>query len=227
MIWALEMLWRRSVPVLVAICLLESCSTPFPPARCEVDMPALPRLSIASFQPRIRDQVQKAYHEVESKPKDAETNGRIGMLLHAFEQYESAELCYRRARSLDPNKFQWAYYLGLVQAIDGKNQEAATTLQAAMRLDPGYLPARLKTVGREPGHLPVDSQRRSAARPGLLLAGTSGVGQRPGDHIRRAVPQGLPAVAQLWHGSVCPGAGLPENGQHGRGRAAHGSLSEI
>jgi len=144
MIWALEMLWRRSLPFLVAILLVDACSTPSPLARRKGDLPGLPRLTIASFRPQIRDQVQKAYQEVETKPKDSDSNGRLGMLLHAFQQYESAELCYRRARILDPNRFQWAYYLGLAQAIDGKNQEAAATLQDAMRLDPGYLPARLK-----------------------------------------------------------------------------------
>jgi tetratricopeptide (TPR) repeat protein len=66
------------------------------------------------------------------------------MLLQAFEQYESAELCYRRARILDSNRFPWAYYLGLTQAIEGKNEDAAVTLRDAIRLDPGYLPARLK-----------------------------------------------------------------------------------
>jgi tetratricopeptide (TPR) repeat protein len=66
------------------------------------------------------------------------------MLLHAYEQYESAEICYRRARLLSHDRFQWAYYLGLVQSIDGKGREAAATLQEAVRLDPEYLPARMK-----------------------------------------------------------------------------------
>src|SRR5438067_11355351 len=76
------------------------------------------------------------------------------MLLHAFEQYESAEVCYRRARTLDAGAFRWAYYLGLVQTLDGKNEQAAATLRDAIRLDPAYLPARLKlaevllTLGR-------------------------------------------------------------------------------
>ena len=66
------------------------------------------------------------------------------MLLHAYEQYESAEICYGRARILSPDRFQWAYYLGLIQSIDGKNDAAAVTLQEAVRLDPEYLPARMK-----------------------------------------------------------------------------------
>src|SRR5260370_32495464 len=80
---------------------------------------------------------------VEAKPRDAGANGRMGMLLHAFEQYESAEICYRRARILDPSRFQWAYYLGLTQVINGKS-DAAATLGDTIRLDSEYLPARLK-----------------------------------------------------------------------------------
>src|SRR4029077_429045 len=45
---------------------------------------------------------------------------------------------------LDPDRFQWAYYLGLTQVINGKSEEAAATLRDAIRLDPEYLPARLK-----------------------------------------------------------------------------------
>ena len=144
MIWSLEMLWWRSLPGLVAILLLNACSSPSRSARNETGLPDLPRLPIANFRPQIRDRVQAAFHEVEAKPKDADANGRTGMLLHAFEQYEAAEVYYRRARFLDPNRLQWAYYLGLAEALDGRHQEAAASLRDAIRLDPGYVPARLK-----------------------------------------------------------------------------------
>ena len=140
------MLRRRYLPAIIAILLVDGCSAPSHPARTEGDFPDLPRLIFANFRPQIREQVQQAYREVEARPKDPDANGRMGMLLHAFEQYESAELCYRRARILDPKRFQWAYYLGLTQAIDGKNAEAAAALRDAVGLDPGYLPGRLKLV---------------------------------------------------------------------------------
>ena len=138
------MLWWRLLPGLIAILLVDACSGPSASTRRQTDLPDLPRLTIANFRPQIRDRVQQAFHEVEAKPKDADANGRMGMLLHAFEQYEAAEVCYRRARILDPRRLQWAYYLGLAQSLDGKNAEAASTLRDAIRLDPEYLPARLK-----------------------------------------------------------------------------------
>jgi tetratricopeptide (TPR) repeat protein len=137
---------------LIAVILIGgACSGPSHRAR---DLPGLPRITIDSFRPKVRDQVEQAYREVVARPEDAAANGRLGMLLHAFEQYESAEACYRRAHTLDPRRFQWAYYLGLTQAVNGKNDEAAATLQSAGSLDAEYLPARLKfaetllTLGR-------------------------------------------------------------------------------
>ena len=118
----------RSSLCLVAILVLGACS-----ARRERDLPDLPSLTIANFRPQIRDRVQKAYDDVKAKPKDADANGRLGMLLQAFSQFESAELCYRRARILDPNRFQWAYYLGLAQSLDGKNEEALRSLREGHR----------------------------------------------------------------------------------------------
>jgi tetratricopeptide (TPR) repeat protein len=139
----------RSSLGLVAILLLEACSS-----HRNSDFSDLPKLNITNFRPQIRDRVQKAFDEVKAKPKDAEANGHLGMLLQAFSQFESAELFYQRARIGDPNRFQWAYYLGLTQSLDGKNEEAARNLRDATRLDPQYLPARLKlaevllTLGR-------------------------------------------------------------------------------
>ena len=134
---------RLTVPGLIAVLFTAACSKPDRGLH-QTGLPDIPRLKLTTFRPQIRDQIQKGYEEVTAKPKDPDANGRMGMLLHAFEQYETAELCYRRAHSLDPSRFQWAYYLGLVQAIDGRNEDAAATLGVAIRLEPEYLPARIK-----------------------------------------------------------------------------------
>ena len=136
---------------LMTFVMLSACSSPSP--RHE-KLPHLPHLSIASFRPTIRNEVQRAYTEASAKSYDAEASGRLGMLLQAFEQTESAEICYRRARALDRQRFEWAYYLGFTQSLNGKNEDAAASLFDALRIDPEYLPARLKlaevliTLGR-------------------------------------------------------------------------------
>src|SRR5947209_9856629 len=137
------MFWWRSLHCLVAILLLDACGSPHHSAKQD-HLPDLPRLAMANFRPQIRAQVQKAYQDLEAKPSDADANGQLGMLLHALEQFEAAEACYRRARMLDGNSFRWAYYLGLVQAAGGNYEHSAAALRDAIRLDPGYLPARLK-----------------------------------------------------------------------------------
>jgi len=107
-------------------------------------LPELPQLSMDKFLPAVREQIEKAYQAVRAYPKDAAANGKLGMVLHAHDQYESAAVCYRRAHLLDHASFQWLYYLGIVQSAQGKNDEAAATLRQAVRLDRDYLPAQLR-----------------------------------------------------------------------------------
>jgi tetratricopeptide (TPR) repeat protein len=66
------------------------------------------------------------------------------MTLHAYEQYESAAVCYERAHILAPNEFRWGYYLGMARAELGRQREAAEAFRAALRLQPDHLPARLR-----------------------------------------------------------------------------------
>jgi tetratricopeptide (TPR) repeat protein len=87
--------------------------------------------------------VKQAYDETLKNPKSASANGRLGMLLHAYDSDAEAEVCYRRAHLLDPKSLNWTYYLGLVQADQGEFQEAAAALRQALRQNPKYLPAEL------------------------------------------------------------------------------------
>jgi tetratricopeptide (TPR) repeat protein len=107
----------------------------------------MPKLDLGSYRPELRAQVQKTLQRLQTTPEDPEANGRLGMLFHAFEQLDSAETFYRRAHLLDPARSQWAYYLGLVLALNGKNEGAATNLRDAIHLDATYVPARLKLAG--------------------------------------------------------------------------------
>jgi tetratricopeptide (TPR) repeat protein len=70
------------------------------------------------------------------------------------------EACYRRARRFEPERFQWGYYLALVQALSGKNEEAAANLKDAIRIDPGYVPAEIKLAEILLGLGRLDDSRR-------------------------------------------------------------------
>lgn len=107
-------------------------------------LPDLPRIDMANFLPATRDQIQQIYSAALAKPDSADGCGTLGMVLDAYEQQESAETCYRRAHLLDSGSFRWAFYLGWVQVALGKYGEAIGTFSEALRIDPDYLPARLK-----------------------------------------------------------------------------------
>lgn len=78
-------------------------------------------------------------NEARVKPNDAAANGRLGMVLHAYDQLAAARLAYRRAGILDPKSFDWAYYEGAAST----GSEAVEPLRRALRIR-DYVPAKLK-----------------------------------------------------------------------------------
>jgi tetratricopeptide (TPR) repeat protein len=106
--------------------------------------PDLPRLQLDNFLPAVREQVQKAYKAAQANPNDPETSGQLGMVLDAYEQYDSAEACYRRAHMLDVRSFRWLYLLGWVQEAQGIHEKAAASLGNAVWLKKDDLPAQLR-----------------------------------------------------------------------------------
>jgi tetratricopeptide (TPR) repeat protein len=106
-------------------------------------LPGLPSLSLDRIAPSARRLIGSALTAVEKNPRDPQLNGRLGMALHAYEQFEAAEICYGRAHDLDPQEFRWAYYLGAVQFQQRKYAEAAGSLRVALDRAPEDDPARL------------------------------------------------------------------------------------
>ncbi len=108
------------------------------------DLPPLPMLSLQNFLPAIRQQLQEAYDAVVIHPRDSAANGKLGMVLQAYGELQGAEIAYRRAHLLAPFHFDWIYYLAQIRAAQGNCDDAARLLREALKLNPGYLPARLK-----------------------------------------------------------------------------------
>lgn len=106
-------------------------------------LPSLPRLDFNDSFPVFQRQVREALGSVRARPNDAAVNGKLGMILDAYEQYDPAAVCYLRAHLLDPKSFEWTYDLGYVELKQGRYRHAAETLRAALRLRPDYLPAML------------------------------------------------------------------------------------
>ncbi len=106
-------------------------------------MPPLPKLPLETYEAGIREPITQAYRSAEQEPEDPERNGTLGMLLYANEQYELAETCFARAHALGPKEARWAYLLGRTQVYLAHYDRAIASLGEALRLEAGYLPARL------------------------------------------------------------------------------------
>jgi tetratricopeptide (TPR) repeat protein len=106
------------------------------------DSPGLPRLAIDNLPPPVRAGLERAYDD--ARARDASAVGRLAMMLHAYEQYRSADACYRIARQLEPQSMSWAYLSGVVQAEQGENTAAFASFRQALDIEPNYLPARVR-----------------------------------------------------------------------------------
>jgi len=102
----------------------------------------LPRLAIDSFPEVSRKAIGPSYEDAVAHPNDVARVGRLAMLLHAWEQFQSAAAAYQRARSLESG-FEWFYLGGLVETRLAHHEDAARLLAEAVRLNPDSLPARL------------------------------------------------------------------------------------
>jgi hypothetical protein len=107
-------------------------------------LPSLPVVDTARFLPAVRQRIEAAFAEAKAKPADSGANRQLGMVLHANDQFAAARVCYERASILDSKRFDWVYYLGIAQRVDGKSAEAAVTLGRSLTLRPNWLPAELK-----------------------------------------------------------------------------------
>lgn len=113
-------------------------------AQSHSEVAELPRLTLDNFSPGIREQIDEAYSFARSHAGDPRASGRLGMILQTYGLLQEAEACYRRAVQLESNSFRWAYYLGAVEADQGRCDTAASTLRLALRIDASYVPAKLR-----------------------------------------------------------------------------------
>jgi Flp pilus assembly protein TadD len=122
-------------PLLVlALCLIAACGGP-PPLE---ELPPLPaEVRMEDALPAIRSQVREALEQARANPQDAESNGRLGMVLAAYDRLDAALDAFARARLLAPDDYRWAYLYGFLLGQQGRTEEAATALREARALLPG------------------------------------------------------------------------------------------
>jgi tetratricopeptide (TPR) repeat protein len=106
--------------------------------------PEFPRPVLDNFSSAIREQIQQAYENAKSHPSDAKATGILGMTLQTYGLLQEAATYYQRAADLQPKEFRWTYYLGLIEADQGRCEPAESQLHLALGIDPDYVPAKLK-----------------------------------------------------------------------------------
>ena len=132
---------RRLVrlPGIFLVLLTASCSNDGLP-----DVPRFEALGFADAPDAVRHQVLSVYEQWQEKPLDADRNGRLGMHLSVYGKLVTAEVLYRRARTLAPGEFRWTYYLAFTLRELGRPDEAAGMFREALKIDPGHANARLQ-----------------------------------------------------------------------------------
>ena len=114
------------------------------PSAAKPDLTLLREIQQEEFEPAVGEQIRLAYNETLRTPENADTVGRLGMILQCYRKYELAEICYRRATALSPHSLRWVYCLGNIEGWLGKNQEAIHHVREALMLDEHYTPARVR-----------------------------------------------------------------------------------
>ncbi len=136
-----------------------SCAGEAPLVMEELQRPVIDRL-----EDSVRAQIEAALEAVETVPGDVsagergEAWGALGRLYDVYEFPAAAAICYRNARALAPDGFQWHYYSGRLARSAGDLEAAEVALAAAIAAD-GDDPAARAELAR----LRLDQRRLEEA----------------------------------------------------------------
>ena len=107
-------------------------------------MPPLPQPVLDGFAPAVQAQLKAARARADDYPDQASAVGQMGRILYAYGQFRAARDCFLRCRGLDPDRFEWAYLLGVVESGLGRFVEARAAFEAAAAMRPVDLPTALR-----------------------------------------------------------------------------------
>jgi tetratricopeptide (TPR) repeat protein len=98
----------------------------------------------SAFHESVRRLIEDAMQTARARPSDAGAAGKLGMALHAHDQFDAAVICYQRAVALDPGRAPYFYYQGAALSAQGKHAEAVAPLTRAAALVPDSIPVRMR-----------------------------------------------------------------------------------
>lgn len=152
-------LWRVALAALVAV----ACAglAVRMELRREAVVAAIPaRPDLSAMPAELADELGSAEQQARSYLHSVDGLARLSSLYHANAFYDEAMQCYRTLRALEPHNARWPHLEANILAQFGRQEEALAREQAAVDLDPGYLPARLR-LGDE---LLIANRRADAVR---------------------------------------------------------------
>jgi tetratricopeptide (TPR) repeat protein len=132
-------------------------------ALAQSTLPPVPLLSLDTYPAAAREAISRAHRDATARPTSADTVGALGRVLHAWGQWDGADQAYARAQALAPRAFEWPYLDAVVLQRLARHAEAAARFEEALRLDPDYLPARVKLAealldAGQPDHLAASAR---------------------------------------------------------------------
>jgi len=102
------------------------------------------QLSLDTYPPEIRKDLAVPYAAARSHPENADAVGSLARILHAWEQWQTADEIYTKAISAAPQSFEWHYLDACVLERLARPQDAVAQLREALKIRPDYLPARVR-----------------------------------------------------------------------------------
>ncbi|UCE58921.1 MAG: tetratricopeptide repeat protein [Phycisphaerales bacterium] len=99
----------------------------------------IPSPEMTDMQPEVRDLLIDARARVLADPESAVAWANLATVCHVHKLTDCAEICYRRADALAPNKFSYTYLLAFLLDREGPDaEEVASLYEKAAKLKPDY-----------------------------------------------------------------------------------------
>lgn len=156
-------------------------------ATAQASAPEPPVPALDEFEPGVRQGLSAglaAFRDTAASEDPAALGtawGELGMVYQAHHLQTLARQCYLHALETQPDVFRWQYLLAYLYQETGQLEDALARYDAALALDPAYLPARLRRGQvqldrRQPMLAQADFEAVLTARPGQPAA-LAGLGE--------------------------------------------------
>ena len=95
-------------------------------------------------EPELAEFLDDLYQSARNLPESAPMRGRLAIAYDANGFADAAATTYAQAEVLDPGEFLWPYQQAFLFAEGGRREEALRSLDRALAVDDGYVPAWLQ-----------------------------------------------------------------------------------